>query len=77
MAPASALPPQIWIERCARRINEVDGEIAEAEARRLARDIHRFERTGAMEPEDAVDFIASEMAKTVRGPFERRKTHRG
>jgi hypothetical protein len=75
-AASAALPPQLWITRCARRISEVDIEIAEAEARRLARDIKRFERTGAMAPEDAVDFIAREMANPHRGPFERRKTHR-
>ena len=76
MAAASTLPPQIWIERCARRISEVDVEIDDPEARRLARDIRRFERTGAMEPEAAVDFIARAMADPARGPFERRKTHR-
>ena len=54
----------------------MEAGIGEADARRLARDIQRFERTGAMEPEAAVDFIAREMANPKRGPFERRKTHR-
>lgn len=72
-----ALPEQLWLERCARRISEVDEDIPEREARRLARDFHRFERTRAMAPEDAVDFVARELANPARGPFERRRTHRG
>ena len=71
------LPPPIWLERCARRISEVDANISRAEARRLARDFHRFERTRAMEPEAAVDFVARELANPARAPFERRRTHRG
>ena len=71
------LAPNIWLERCARRISEVDIEIAEAEARRIARDLQRFERTAAMPPEAAVDFVAMEMDKPNRSPFERRRTDRG
>jgi hypothetical protein len=71
------LAPNIWLERCARRISEVDNDIAEAEARRVARDLQRFERTAAMPPEAAVDFVAMEMAKPNRSPFERRRTDRG
>ena len=71
------LPSPVWLERCARRIAEVEEDITQAEARRLARDFHRFERTRAMAPEEAVDFVARELAKPDRGPFERRRTHRG
>ena len=70
------LAPNIWLERCARRISEVDVDIAEGEARRIARDIQRFERTGAMPPEAAVDFVARELAKPRPGPFERRRADR-
>jgi hypothetical protein len=70
------LPPSVWVERCARRINQVDHEIAEAEARRLARELHRFERTRAMEPEAAVDFVAMALADPQRAPLERRRTNR-
>ena len=70
------LPPNIWLERCARRISEVDREIAESEARRIAREFHRFERTRAMPPEAAVDFVASELQNPNRAPFERRRSHR-
>lgn len=69
--------PTEWLERCARRISEVDAEIADAEARRIARDLHKFERTRAMAPEDAVDFVAAELAKPSRAPFERRYSNRG
>lgn len=71
-----SLAPIIWLERCARRISEVDQEIAEGEARRIAREMHRFERTRAMPPEAAVDFVASELSKPARDPFERRRSHR-
>jgi hypothetical protein len=54
----------------------VDREIAESEARRIAREFHRFERTRAMPPEAAVDFVAGELANPNRAPFERRRTHR-
>ena len=72
-----SLAPNVWLDRCARRISEVDSDIAEAEARRVARDLQRFERTAAMPPEAAVDFVAMEMAKPAPGPFERRRTDRG
>ena len=76
MALETPLPPNIWLERCARRISEIDREIAEGEARRIAREFHRFERTRAMPPEAAVDFVARELAKPNREPFERRRSHR-
>ncbi len=70
------LPPSLWVERCARRISQVDQEIADAEARRIARDLHKFERTRAMEPEAAVDFVATNLASADRQPFERRRSNR-
>ena len=70
------LEPSVWIERCARRISEVDQEIIDAEARRLAREMLRFERTRAMPPEAAVDFVAMQLANPGRAPFERRRTNR-
>ena len=77
IAVPETLPPNIWLERCARRIAEVEQDIAENEARRIARDLQRFERTAAMPPEAAVDFVAMEMAKPNRAPFERRRADRG
>ena len=67
-----ALPQAVWLERCANRIAEVDQNIGADEARRPARELYSFERTAAMAPEAAVDFVASELARPTRGRFERR-----
>jgi hypothetical protein len=67
-----ALSQSVWIERCAHRIAEVDRDIEADEARRIARDMQAFERTRAMAPEAAVDFVATELARPVPGRFERR-----
>lgn len=71
-----ALPQDVWIERCARRIAEVETGIAADEARRIARDLRAFERTAAMPPEAAVEFVAREMARPDRDRFERRASPR-
>lgn len=71
-----ALPHDIWLERCARRIAEVENGIAADEARRIARDLRSFERTAAMPPEAAVEFVAREMARPDRDRFERRTAPR-
>ena len=42
------------------------------EAERLAKDVYAFERTRAMSPEAAAEFISVEMARPDRAPFERR-----
>ena len=70
------LAPNVWLERCARRIAEVEQDIAETEARRIARDLQRFERTAAMPPEAAVDFVTMEMSKADQARFERRRADR-
>ncbi len=71
-----ALDPAAWCERCAMRIAALDEQIADADARKLARDVYGFERTRAMEPEAAADFIASEMGRSDRTRFERRSAAR-
>ena len=70
------LPSGLWLARCARRIGEIDAQIAEPEAKRIARDLHKFERTRAMQPEVAVEFVCGELAKPDRVPFERRRDNR-
>jgi hypothetical protein len=60
-----------WIERCAVRIVELDQQIASDEAQGLARELRSFERTAAMVPEAAVDFVATELAQPAPR-FERR-----
>jgi hypothetical protein len=65
-----------WRSRCALRIAELDHEISRMEAERLANDIHAFERTRAMSPEAAAEFVSVEMARPDRAPFERRSQPR-
>lgn len=69
------LPSSEWIERCARRIVQVDRHIADDEAKGLARELRHFERTAAMPPEAAVDFVATELERTAPR-FERRAAPR-
>ena len=65
------LPSSEWIERCARRIVQVDQQIADDEAKGLAREFRSFERTAVMVPEAAVDFVATELSHPAPR-FERR-----
>jgi hypothetical protein len=65
-----------WRARCAQRIAELDQDISRSEAERLAKDVHAFERTRAMRPEAAAEFISVEMARPDRAPFERRSRPR-
>jgi hypothetical protein len=71
-----ALDFEAWCERCALRIGELDEQITLAEAKRLARDVYAFERTRAMGPVSAAEFVAVEMSRPERGPFERRSAAR-
>jgi hypothetical protein len=65
------LSPEVWLNRCAQRIVQVDQRIGMDEAQEIARDLHAFERTSVMTPEEAVDFAAAEIARG-RTTFERR-----
>jgi hypothetical protein len=67
---------EAWCDRCAQRLAELDDAITTAEARRLAKDVYAFERTRAMGPDSAAEFIAVEMSRPDRGPFERRTAPR-
>jgi hypothetical protein len=66
------LPTEVWLNRCARRIVQVDQRIEPDEAQGIARDLLSFERTAVMPPEQAVDFVASELSRGQRTHFERR-----
>jgi hypothetical protein len=70
------IDPQIWRSRCARRVSELDPDLTRSEAERLAKDLHAFERTRAMSPEAAAEFVALEMSRPDRAPFERRSAAR-
>ncbi len=65
-----------WRERCARRIREIDGQITGIEAETVAQDVYDFERTRAMQPEDAADFVAEQMNRAEPPRFERRSKER-
>ncbi len=65
-----------WRSRCAQRIAELDSDLSRIEAERLAKDVYAFERTRAMTPEAAAEFVAIEMSRPDRAPFERRATPR-
>lgn len=65
-----------WRQRCARRITELDDEILPDEAESIAADFYEFERTRAMGPESAADFVAAEMARPEAPKFERRSPGR-
>jgi len=72
-----ALDPTAWRKRCAQRMSELDPDLTRSEAERLALDVHAFERTRAMEPEAAAEFVSIEMSRPERAPFERRSVPRG
>ncbi len=65
-----------WRIRCAQRIAELDNDMSKSEAERLAKDVYAFERTRAMSPEAAAEFVAIEMSRPDRAPFERRSAAR-
>jgi hypothetical protein len=71
-----ALDPVTWRSRCAQKLAELDPDLTRSEAERLAKDVHAFERTRAMEPEAAAEFVSVEMSRPERPPFERRSAAR-
>lgn len=70
------LDPNQWRTRCAHRITVLDSQITRSEAQTVAEDVYAFERTRAMAPEDAADFVAEEMSRAVPPRFERRSPNR-
>ena len=70
------IPASEWRQRCARRIRQIDPEITESEADTVAQDVYDFERTRAMPPEEAADFLAQQMSQAEPPRFERRSKDR-
>jgi hypothetical protein len=64
-----------WIARCADRLLQIDPQLSGDEVMGLAQEFFSFQRTAAMSPEAAADFVASELAK-AEPRFERRTTPR-
>ena len=71
-----AISAEEWRERCARRVRELDREMSESEAQTVAQDVYDFERTRAMQPEEAADFLAAQMSQAEPPRFERRSKKR-
>lgn len=65
-----------WCERCAKRFAELDTQLATNDAQQIAQDVYAFERTRAMNPEAAANFVAFEMNRPDRARFERRSVDR-
>ena len=72
--PDAALEEAAWLERCRARILAVTPDLSAEEAAEVARSMRSSERTAAMEPEAAVDFVVSQMRQDVPPRFERRAT---
>ena len=70
------IDPASWRSRCAQRLTELDPDLTRSEADRLAKDVYAFERTRAMAPEAAAEFVSIEMRRPDRAPFERRSATR-
>ena len=69
------LLPADWVKRCIEQIRLVDPDLTEEEAANMAKQLFSFERTAAMRPEDAVEFVVSELASPAPR-FERRSPSR-
>lgn len=69
------LSPLDWVTRCIQQLRLVDPGLDEDEAANVAQQLLAFERTGAMQPENAVDFVVSELAMPTPR-FERRSPSR-
>lgn len=65
-----------WVQRCARRIVEVDNGIDASEATEIACTAVAVERLRVMEPEAAVDFVLAQIARPTPSRYERRGTPR-
>jgi hypothetical protein len=76
MMKTQTLSATEWRERCARRVREIDPDISESEAETVAQDVYDFERTRAMQPEEAADFVAEQMNQADPPRFERRSKDR-
>ena len=76
MTKTHSLSAAQWRERCSVRIREIDANITESEAETVAQDLYDFERTRAMQPEEAADFVAEQMSQAEPPRFERRSKER-
>ena len=61
-----------WVQNCATRLVALEPQLSLEDATQIAASIREFERTGAMDPGAAADFVSGEMQKAQRTRFERR-----
>ena len=61
-----------WVQSCVTRLVALEPQLTVEEAMQIADCIRGFERTGAMDPVAAADFVSAEMQKAQRTRFERR-----
>jgi hypothetical protein len=74
-ARPNPLSPSDWVARCIQQLRIADQGLSAEDAANVAQQLLAFERTGAMQPENAVDFVVSELA--MPSPrFERRSPSR-
>jgi hypothetical protein len=71
----NTLTPTEWMTRCASQLLLIDSQLSSDEAQGLAHEFFQFQRTAAMTPEAAADFVASEIAR-AQPRFERRSAAR-
>jgi hypothetical protein len=71
----NTLTPPEWMARCASHLRQIDPHLSGDDATGLANEFFRFQRTAAMTPEAAADFVAAEIARG-QPRFERRSTTR-
>ena len=71
----NTLTPSEWVERCASHLVQLDPQLSSDEAIGLATEFRQFQRTAAMSPEAAAEFVASEIAR-AQPRFERRSAAR-
>jgi hypothetical protein len=62
-----------WVVQCASRLVDIDRDLSYDNAVEIALAAKEFERTGAMEPGAAAEFVANEMSKPEGLRFERRR----
>jgi|SRR2546423_5425944 hypothetical protein len=62
-----------WLDRCARRIREVDPKVSRDEAHAVAREMLAFERTGVMDPDAAIELLVRHFRAASPARLERRR----
>ncbi len=73
--PSDSLLAAEWIERCVVHLARTEPGLDRSAALALANEMFLFPRTAAMDPEEAVEFVAHQLAQAVPR-FDRRRQPR-